>query len=179
MLLWTGVDSLDNKIWGLIESVIYRALKKLLDFMGKDLNDAVFASLLQFLKFGIVGLSNTIISYMLYVVFLLLFMKLGILQTNRYLVAQGIAFVISVVWSFYWNNRIVFTLQEGENRSAIKAFVKTFVSYSFTGLVLNSALLILWVRVLHISEFIAPVINLLVSVPLNFIINKRWAFKNL
>lgn len=164
------MGGLDNKIWGLI-------LRKAFKLMGKDLTDAVYASLMQFLKFGIVGLSNTIISYVLYVVILILFMKLEILQTNRYLAAQGIAFVVSVVWSFYWNNRVVFTLQEGEKRSAIKSFVKTFVSYSFTGLVLNSALLILWVRVLHISEFIAPVINLLISVPLNFIINKRWAFK--
>ena len=36
---------------------------------------------------------------------------------------------------------------------------------------------VLWVQVFHISEFIAPIINLLVSVPLNFIINKFWAFR--
>ena len=104
-------------------------------------------------------------------------MRTGIFPTSRYLVAQGLAFVSSVVCSFYWNNRIVFTLQDGEKRSILKTFVKTFVSYSFTGLILNSALLILWVRILHISEFVAPIINLLVSVPLNFLINKFWAFK--
>jgi putative flippase GtrA len=58
-----------------------------------------------------------------------------------------------------------------------QALAKTYVSYSFTGLFLNSILLILWVKVLGISEYIAPIINLLVSVPLNFIINKFWAFK--
>lgn len=107
-----------NKIWGFIELVMYGIVKKWFKLMGKDLTDAVFASLLQFLKFGVVGLSNTIISYVLYVLFLLMFLKLGILQTNRYLAAQGIAFVLSVVWSFYWNNRIVFALPEGEKRSA-------------------------------------------------------------
>lgn len=122
-------------------------------------------------------MSNTAVSYILYVIFLFVFLRSGIFPTSRYLVAQGIAFVISVVWSFYWNNRIVFTLQDGEKRSILKTFVKTFVSYSFTGLILNSALLILWVRILHISEFVAPIINLLVSVPLNFLINKFWAFK--
>ena len=59
----------------------------------------------------------------------------------------------------------------------MKALVKTFISYSFTGLFLSSVLLVLWVQVMHISEFVAPIINLLVTVPLNFIINKLWAFK--
>ena len=135
----------------MIEAVVYRIFRKVSEHAGEDFADKYLVSFLQFLRFGIVGLSNT--------------------------VAQGIAFVISVVWSFYWNNRIVFTLQDGEKRSILKTFVKTFVSYSFTGLILNSALLILWVRILHISEFVAPIINLLVSVPLNFLINKFWAFK--
>lgn len=168
---------MNNKIWSLIKAVVYKILNKITKFRGEDLSEESFASVLQFIRFGIVGLSNTVISYILYIGFLLIFLRLEIFQTSRYLVAQGIAFVLSVVWSFYWNNRIVFTLQNGEKRSILKSFAKTFVSYSFTGLILNSMLLILWVRILHVSEFIAPVINLLVSVPLNFLINKFWAFK--
>ena len=94
-----------------------------------------------------------------------------------YLIAQIAAFVISVLWSFYWNSKMVFTLEEGKERSVWKALIKTFIAYSFTGLFLNSILLFLWVRVFSISEFIAPLINLVVSVPLNFIINKFWAFR--
>ena len=131
---------------------------------------------MQFVKFGIVGLSNTVISYVLYVAGLLVFRKLDILPDNGYLVAQAVAFVLSVLWSFYWNNKLVFALQEGDDRSILKALVKTFISYSFTGLFLSSILLVVWVKVLHISEFIAPIINLLVTVPLNCVINKFWAF---
>lgn len=58
-----------------------------------------------------------------------------------------------------------------------KTLLKTYVSYSVTGLFLNSILLVLWVNIFSISEFIAPIINLLVSVPLNYIINKLWALK--
>ena len=68
-------------------------------------------------------------------------------------------------------------LKEGQQRSMWKALLKTYVSYSFTGLFLCTALLVLWVQVLHISEFVAPLINLVVSVPVNFLINKFWAFK--
>lgn len=135
------------------------------------------SAFMQFVKFGIVGLSNTIISYLLYVGSLLFFQYLGILPKADYLIAQIIAFVLSVLWSFYWNNKMVFVKEEGVERIWWKALLKTYVSYSFTGLFLNSILLILWVQVFHISEFLAPIINLVISVPLNFIINKFWAFK--
>lgn len=168
---------LGYQLWNIIEKIVYAVLRVLFKIAGKDLTDNVFGAFMQFVKFGIVGLSNTVLSYVLYVVSLLLFRKLEILPNNGYLVAQAIAFVISVLWSFYWNNKLVFTLQEGEERSLWKALIKTFVSYSFTGLFLNSILLLLWVEVMHVSEFIAPIINLLISVPLNFIINKLWAFR--
>jgi len=71
----------------------------------------------------------------------------------------------------------VFELKNGENRSLWKSLLKTYVSYSFTGLFLNSVLLFLWVDVFHISEYIAPFINLFINVPINFLINKFWAFK--
>ena len=134
-------------------------------------------SIIQFIKFGIVGLSNTIISYVIYAGGLMLFKKFDILPEDNYLLAQSIAFLLSVLWSFYWNNKKVFLPEEGKERSIWKALLKTYISYSFTGLFLNSILLILWVDVLGISEFVAPVFNLLISVPLNFIINKFWAFK--
>ena len=166
-----------NKIWSIIEKVVQVVLGMFFKIIGKDFTDNVFEAFMQFIKFGIVGLSNTVLAYILYVISLLLFRKQGIFLDSGYLVAQAIAFVLSVLWSFYWNNKLVFTLQEGEERSVFKALVKTFISYSFTGLFLNSILLTLWVKVMYISEFIAPIINLLVSVPLNFIINKLWAFK--
>ena len=145
---------------------------------AKDYSIEIENTLMQFIKFGIVGLSNTIISYVLYAVSLLLFQRFAIFGTNAYLVSQVLAFVISVAWSFYWNNKYVFTQNEGETRSIWRALLKTYISYSFTGLFLSTLLLILWVQLLHISEFIAPVINLLVSVPLNFMINKFWAFRS-
>lgn len=170
------MTNLGNSAWRAIEKIVYAVLKVLFKIIRKDLTDEIFGTFMQFVKFGIVGLSNTVLSYVLYVVGLLLFRRLQILPNSGYLVAQVIAFVLSVLWSFYWNNKLVFTLQEGEERSIFKVLIKTFISYSFTGLFLNSILLVLWVKVMHISEFIAPIINLLVSVPLNFVINKFWAF---
>ena len=156
--------------------IIETIVDKILAITGNK-NENLRNSIVQFIKFGIVGVSNTLISYLLYVAVLLLLKQANILQNINYLVAQFVAFVLSVLWSFYWNNRMVFVLEENQTRNIWKALLKTYISYSFTGIFLNSALLVLWVQIFHISEFIAPIINLLVSVPLNFIINKFWAFR--
>lgn len=166
-----------SRVWNLLEKVVYAVLKMLFRIGEKEISDEFFISFMQFIKFGIVGISNTIISYALYVAGLFVFQRTRIFPKVDYLIAQGIAFILSVLWSFYWNNKKVFILDEGEERSIWKALLKTYVSYSFTGLLLNSILLVLWVQVMHISEFVAPIINLLVSVPMNFLINKFWAFR--
>lgn len=171
------MNNLIDKIWHIIEIVSYSVLKNLLKLVHKELTDDIFDMAMQFVKFGIVGLSNTIISYVIYVGGLIFLQYFGIFSKVDYLVAQVVAFILSVLWSFYWNNKMVFVLEKGKERSLWKALVKTYISYSFTGLFLNSILLVFWVQICNISEFIAPIINLLVSVPLNFVINKFWAFK--
>lgn len=131
----------------------------------------------QFIKFGIVGLSNTLISYVIYIVCLKLFQGMEILPKNDYLVSSVIAFFLSVLWSFYWNNKYTFKAEQEEARSIWKALLKTYISYALTGLVLNNIFLYIWVQMVELSKDIAPVINLIVTVPLNFILNKYWAFK--
>ena len=93
-----------------------------------------------------------------------------------YLAGNVISFVISVAWSFYWNNKLVFTKKEGEVRVWWKALLKTYASYAFSGLILSSILSWIWIKVLGVSSFIAPLINLIVTVPINFLMNKFWAF---
>lgn len=141
-----------------------------------SISEEKFVTMVQFLKFGIIGLSNTLISYIIYVMVLLGLQNLGVCEKIDYLVAQFLGFVISVLWSFYWNNKFVFK-DENSQRNWFKALIKTYISYGFTGLFLNSILSILWVEILNWSKMIAPIVNLLISVPLNFVLNKFWAFK--
>lgn len=161
----------------MIDSIISKVMKLISKYIQKELNPCVEKTIIQFIRFGIVGISNTIISYVLYVVGLMIFRNILMLKSVDYLLAQAVAFVLSVLWSFYWNNRLVFQKNEGQERRIFRALIKTYISYSFTGLFLNSVLLMFWVQSLGISEFIAPAINLLISVPLNFIINKIWTFR--
>lgn len=167
----------NNKIWYLISLIGFYFLRFFYGIFHKELTRKKYDAFMQFVKFGIVGLSNTILSYLIYCGFLLVFEKLGWFSEWDYLVASIISFILSVLWSFYWNSKKVFVVKEGEERKLLPALLKTYVSYSFTGLFLGNVLLVLWVRVCGISKYVAPFINLIVTIPLNFIINKFWAFK--
>lgn len=123
----------------------------------------------QFIKFGIVGASNTLIAYVIYSICV----YLGI----HYLLANALGFFISVLNAYYWSDRFVFKKGEGEARSAIWTLAKTYVAYGSTGLLLACILLYLYVDKLHISEYIAQLLVLVITIPLNFIINKFWSFK--
>ena len=122
----------------------------------------------QFIKFGLVGVSNTVISLAIYYICIYFGM--------HYLIANIIAFAISVMNAFYWNNKYVFARKQDEDRSLLKSALKVFMSYGSTFL-LGTALLFFWVDCLNISDLIAPLINLCITIPLNFILNKLWAFK--
>ena len=168
-----------TKIWTWIENVVYAVMKFIMErVLRRSYQDVQHDVIMQFVKFGIVGVSNTVISYLLYAGTLLILQTACLLPKTDYLFAQIVAFILSVLWSFYWNNKMVFAASVDTERIWWKALTKTYISYSFTGLFLNSILLILWVKICGISELIAPVINLVVSVPLNFMINKFWAFKD-
>lgn len=159
-----------------LKSIIRMVIGALAKLTGREISDSLIETLYEFFKFGIVGLSNTLLSYMIYLVAWSFMEKLGATGEIRYLSAQTIAFIIGVLWSFYWNNKLVF--QTSNRKASIwKVLLKTYVSYSITGLFLNSLLLVLWVQVFNFSELIAPLLNLIISVPLNFLLNKFWAFR--
>lgn len=132
----------------------------------KDKNIGKLA--IQFIKFGFVGVSNTLISLAVYYVCL----YFGL----HYVMANTLGFVVGTINAYFWNNRFVFKKEEGEIRDTQKSVVKVFISYGFT-LGLSTVLLAFWVDGLQISENVAPILNLLVTIPLNFVLNKFWAFR--
>lgn len=164
-------------LWKGIEAVSLWCLEVLCRILRKEPTPQAKEAFLQFVKFGLVGVSNTAVNYLIYLGVLLCLRALGVWKGYDYLAATAAGFVLSVLWSFFWNHKFVFTVEEGGQRSVWKALLRTYISYSFTGLFLNSVLMLLWVDMLHISEFLAPILNLLLSVPVNFVINKFWAFK--
>lgn len=122
----------------------------------------------QFISFGLIGGLNTILSLGIY----WLVVYLG----GHYLLANAIAFAITVFISYVLNN--IFTFKgEGKAEWSLRTLFKVYVSYSITGLFLTSILLWVWTDCLGINENVAPIINLFFTIPLNFLLNKFWAYK--
>lgn len=132
--------------------------------------------LVQFIKFCLVGVTNTAVAYFLNIGILFLLKDAG--WRWDYIFANVTSFTISIFWSFYWNGMYVFKEKPDEVRNKWKVLGKTFLSYGFTGYILNNVLLFVLVDMSGISKYIAPLIALLVSVPINFLLNKLWAFRN-
>ena len=157
------------------------------------LQNEKLSSLIQFIKFGLVGVSNTAISYGIemlcyYVLFkntkfigiLNLLALLGISTDGnnvKIVITTIIAFVVSVSNSYFWNNRYVFGSGKKSFSEHFKTYFKTFACYGITGLILSPIIKILLTKIID-PFFIASLGALVITIPLNFVMNKFWAFKS-
>lgn len=123
----------------------------------------------QFVKFGMVGVSNTAVSMAVYYLFLWL-------NEDLYMVGSVLGAILSIANAFVWNDLFVFTGNSKDFKSVMIRLGKTYVSYGGTTL-LSNVLLWLEVTLLHVSKVWAPVVNLLITIPLNYMINKFWTFR--
>lgn len=121
-------------------------------------------SFIQFIKFGLVGISNTAIALASYYFFLFI--------GCHYLIANILAWIISVFNAYYWNHRYVFKSE----RQWFAVLIKTYLSYGVSFL-LGTALLVFFIEFLGISDKIAPLLTMVVTIPVNFLMNKFWAFR--
>ena len=122
-------------------------------------------TIIQFIKFCIIGISNTVVHLSIY--YLLLWLNV------YYLLANIIAFVISVLNSWFWNKKFTFT----ESTTTAFTFVRLYASYGATAL-LGTGLLYILVDVIGLSKYISPIINIGITTGINFILNKYFVFRN-
>ena len=120
-------------------------------------------NIFQFIKFGIVGVSNAAVQ--LAITYLL--MHLGL----HYEIAYAVAFIAAVSNAFFWNSKIVF-----HKKTEAKAYLKTFAVYTTT-LLLGMGLMYALVECWSIRETYAPIINIAIMTPMNYLLNKRWTYK--
>lgn len=134
---------------------------------------------IQFIKFGLVGLSNTAISYSIDMFcYYVLLAHAPWPESAKILVTAVLAFTISVTNSYYWNNRYVFG--SGERKTAVqhlRAYLRTVMCYGLTGLLLGPALKI-WLNDHGVQYWLSSIACLVVTVPLNFVMNKFFAFRS-
>lgn len=122
----------------------------------------------QFIKFGLVGVANNVI-------FLAVYYLIVLWQSNLYLVGNVVGFLVSTLNAYLLNSRFVFGKGRANGKSG-QALVKTYVTYTVS-LGISTGLLYLLVDQWGISEKIAPLISLMITVPLNFLLNKLWVYR--
>lgn len=124
--------------------------------------------IVQFLKFGIVGMINTLLSYGIY--------SIGILAGLDYFVCNTISLIITVYISFILNSKYVFHRQFNRHEY-IRALGKVYFSYAGTSWILSSFLLWIQIEKWGVNELVAPIFSLCITVPINFVANKFWTYR--
>lgn len=150
-------------------------------------------TIIQLVKFAGVGILNTIISEGTYTCL----MYIGV----HYVPAYFVGFSLSILNAYYWNNKYVFKASEdAEKRVWWRVLGKTYLAYA-TGFTINLFMLFMWMDIIVIERFFteispivigwglkratprflagacASIIDMMITVPLNFVMNKLWAFK--
>ncbi|MDU4884552.1 GtrA family protein [uncultured Clostridium sp.] len=126
-------------------------------FLSEDLS--------RFIKFGLVGVLNTIINWILFI----LLNSMGV----YYIISNIIAYSISTLNSYLWNSKWVFKYTgDNVNQTTFK-----FITLNIIGLVLNTIILFLLVDIIKLPKIIALIIATGVVMILNYFINKLWVFK--
>lgn len=151
-----------------LENIIKEIISLIFAILHQEITESKEKEILQFIKFGAVGVSNTLISYTIY--------SISVYLGLHYLLGSILGFIVSVINSYYWNNKYVFQRKHLTICNHIMSFIKMVLSYGLTGLIIQNIFLYLLVEV-GISKYFAPIIIMVVTIPLNFLLNRVWAFK--
>src|ERR1700757_2485895 len=120
---------------------------------------------LQFLKFGIVGVSNTLIFFAVYTLLLKAF---GV----WYLAASGIGFAVGAVNGFLLNRAWTFRGHVGDALTPVRWFV-----VQSCGLLVNLGLVYLFVDGFGLDKLVGQALTIGIVTVLTFFVNRAWTFK--
>ncbi len=121
--------------------------------------------LVQFVKFGIVGVSNTLLTFAVYTVLLKGF---GV----WYLAASAIGFVVGAVNGFLWNRRWTFRGHVGDALTPVRWGI-----VQGCGLGLNLGLLYLFVHDAGLDKLLGQAFATAIVTVLTFLANRAWTFR--
>ena len=118
--------------------------------------------ILQFMKFGVVGVIAFIIDYGLLII-------LTELLSINYMISATISFTVSVIFNYIASMRYVFTHKDGLSRH--REFI-IFVILSVIGLLINNGCMWIGVELFHIHYLIAKLVATVIVMIWNFVTRK-------
>jgi putative flippase GtrA len=122
--------------------------------------------LVQFVKFGIVGISNTLLTF---AVFTLLLKVFGV----WYIAASAVGFVVGATNGFLLNRRWTFAGHVGDAFTPLR-----WAIVQGAGLGINLGLLYLLVHDAGLDELLAQALATVVVTITTFLVNRAWTFRH-
>ncbi|HEX9664849.1 MAG TPA: GtrA family protein, partial [Patescibacteria group bacterium] len=123
----------------------------------------------QFIKFCLVGVSNTVIDFGVY----LGLTRLFLFWRTHFLIANFVAFSLAASWSYFLNKYWTFRDKEKFTQAQyLKFFLVSLVGLGLTQIVLYSLV------VAGLYDLFAKLIAVIVVVFWNFLANKYWTFRS-
>ncbi len=119
----------------------------------------------QFVKFGLVGVSNTLLTLAVYTLLLKVF---GL----WYVAASAIGFAVGAVNGFLWNRSWTFRGHVGDSLTPVRWFV-----VQGCGLLVNSGLVFAFVDGARLDKLLAQGLTIVIVTILTFIANRSWTFR--
>lgn len=121
---------------------------------------------IQFIKFGIVGVSNTLLTA------ITIWILLKVFHSSDY-ISNFAGYIIGLINSFIWNRKWTFASKSKMGITVFKFIVTFAISYLFQ---LGNLYLLL--HFTHIDSYISQLLSIVVYTCINFVLNKYYTFKN-
>lgn len=125
-------------------------------------------SLKQFIIFGLVGVSNTIVDVVLYSVLLHF--------SVYYLLANVISYGAGMLNSYIWNNTITFRSKQSMSQVDWSKIVR-FVIWNVSMLACSSLFIYVLTELATVHAIVSKIIATCIILVVQFIGNKIWVFK--
>ena len=127
--------------------------------------------ILQFARFFVIGVSNTLLDFVVYFALTRLIPYFGV-GTHIY-IANTLSFITAATWSYFANRTWTFKQQHKANAAeATKFYVSNITAFIF-----NTATLFTVVHILGGHDAIGKICGSAVSMVCNYALNKLWVFK--
>ncbi|WP_127837409.1 GtrA family protein [Clostridium prolinivorans] len=121
--------------------------------------------MLQFIKFSMVGILNTVITIISY--------NILTFTGINYILSNTIAYILGMINSYFWNKTWVFSSKDKDINLVIK-----FIIVNFITLVLNNYILHVFVSNFKFNKSISQIPAIICGMVVNFVLNKIWTFKD-
>lgn len=125
----------------------------------------------QFCKFMLVGVTNTLVSFIVYSITLFLLEEFEF--KYDYMISFVLSFLVGILWSYLWNSKIVFKQKD----KLLSSLFRSNISYFFTGIVLTYIISFYLITYIGVGKVMVFFIIIGFTFPINFLLHKYWVFR--